>query len=205
MAVDMNTILGLGQDIEFEGKTYRIADDLEFAVQAGFERWLKSQAIKTGMDIAESNPDEADHYRRLFIKDSLAGTYRIEGELSRQAIVGNPEASVQLLYLLLEDGRRKAGKDAPEVSPQLARRMLKDQKTGPWAQAMCMVALGLDPTNALVMATGLVMTRAAVETNQHAGTSIKTMKAELASRQSENSSETSLSFIVNYLDSLGES
>ena len=43
----MNTILGLGQDVVYKGKTYRIADDLDFCVEADFTRWLKSQAMQS--------------------------------------------------------------------------------------------------------------------------------------------------------------
>lgn len=202
---DMNTILGLGQDVSFEGKTYRIADDLEFSVQADFERWLKAQAMRAAIEVCGSDQQEADQYRRLFFEDSLGGAYRLEGQLARKALLGNPEASVKLLHLLLEDGRRKAPGSPPEVSESLARKMLRDEKIGPWVQSLCLVALGLDPTNALVLATGLVMTRAETVKNQKQQATTESMKAEIASRQSENSSETSLNFIVNYLDSVGGS
>lgn len=203
---DMNTILGLGQDVLFEGKEYRIADDLDFSVQADFERWLKSQAMKAAREVCGDDQMEADQYRRLFFEDSLSGAYRLEGQLARKALLGNQDASVKLLCLLLEDGKRKAPKaQQHDISESLAKRMLKDKDTGPWVQAMCLVALGLDPTNALVLATGLVMTRAETAANQQKAMSVEGMKAEINSRQSENSSETSLSFIVNYLDSLGGS
>ena len=202
---DMNNILGLGQDVSFDGKTYRIADDLEFGVQADFERWLKHQAMQTGMEVSADDSVQADAFRRQFIKDSLGGAFRLDGEISRQALLGNPDASVELLFLLLEDGRRKAGDNAPEVTRRLAKRMLNDEKIGPWVQALCFMALGLDPTNALVMGTGLVMTRAAIADNRQQGKTVAQLKDEVNSKQSENSSETSLSFIVNYLDSLGAS
>lgn len=202
---DMNTILGLGQDVSFEGKTYRIADDLEFSVQADFERWLKAQAMRSAIDVCGNDQQEADQYRRLFFEDSLGGAYRLDGQLARKALLGNPEASVKLLHLLLEDGKRKAPDGSPEVSERLARKMLKDEKLGPWVQALCLVALGLDPTNALVLATGLVMTRAEASKNQKQQATTESIKAEIVSRQSENSSETSLNFIVNYLDSVGAS
>ena len=206
MPPDMNTILGLGQDIPFEGKTYRLSDDLDFGVGASFERWLKSEAIKIGVEVAQDHPSEADHFRRLFVKESLDGTYRLDGEIARRAITGNPAASVQLLYLLLDDGKNKAGKDAPEVTPQLAKRMLKDRQVGPLVQAICLVALGLDPTTALVMAMGLVMTRAEISENQTKTASVAELKKEIMERNSklsESSFESSLSFVLTYLDSVG--
>lgn len=204
MTVDMNTILGLGQDVVYKGKTYRIADDLDFCVEADFTRWLKSQAMQSAIEVSGGDQDEADRYRRIFFEESLAGAYRLGGVRARQALLGNPEASVKLLHLLLEDGRRKApGKKTPDVSEALAREMLRDEKVGPWVQAMCLVALGLDPTNALVMGMGLVMTRAEQNANQYKTATTVEMMAELNSRPSESSSETILPFISNYLDSLG--
>lgn len=204
MPPDMNTILGLGQDIVFEGKTYRISDDIDFCVEADFTRWLKAQAMQSAIEVSGGDQEEADRYRRLFFEESLNGAYRLGGARARQALLGNPEASVKLLYLLLEDGRRKTvGKKVPDVSEALAREMLKDEAVGPWAQGICLVALGLDPLNALVMGKGLVMTRAEIARNQARVATVQEMMEELNSRPSGNLSETILPFIRSYLDSAG--
>lgn len=201
---DMNHILGLGQDVFFEGKLYRIADDLEFGVQADFERWLKSQAMREAQEVASGNPEMQERFCRLFIADSIAGAYRLDGQIAKQALVNNPDASVKLLYLLLEDGKRKAPQDQQHsISEQLAKKMLKDEKVGPWVQALCLVALGLDPTNALVLAMGLVRTRAETKTNQQMQATTTSMKDELRARLSESSSENILPSLVTYLDSVG--
>jgi len=201
---DMNHILGLGQDVFFEGKLYRIADDLEFGVQADFERWLKSQAMREAQEVASGNPEMQERFCRLFIADSIAGAYRLDGQIAKQALVNNPDASVKLLYLLLEDGKRKAPQDQQHsISEQLARKMLKDEKVGPWVQALCLVALGLDPSNALVLAMGLVGTRAETKANQQKQATTTSMKDELRARLSESSSENILPSLVTYLDSVG--
>lgn len=201
---DMNRILGLGQDVFFEGKLYRIADDLEFGVQADFERWLKSQAMREAQEVASGNPEMQERFCRLFIADSIAGAYRLDGQIAKQALVNNPDASVKLLYLLLEDGKRKAPQDQQHsISEQLARKMLKDEKVGPWVQALCLVALGLDPSNALVLAMGLVGTRAETKANQQKQATTTSMKDELRARLSESSSENILPSLVTYLDSVG--
>ena len=201
---DMNHILGLGQDVFFEGKLYRIADDLEFGVQADFERWLKSQAMREAQEVASGNPEMQERFCRLFIADSIAGAYRLDGQIAKQALVNNPDASVKLLYLLLEDGKRKAPQDQQHsISEQLARKMLKDEKVGPWVQALCLVALGLDPSNALVLAMGLVGTRAETKANQQKQATTMSMKDELRARLSESSSENILPSLVTYLDSVG--
>ncbi len=201
---DMNHILGLGQDVFFEGKLYRIADDLEFGVQADFERWLKSQAMREAQEVASGNPEMQERFCRLFIADSIAGAYRLDGQIAKQALVNNPDASVKLLYLLLEDGKRKAPQDQQHsISEQLARKMLKDEKVGPWVQALCLVALGLDPSNALVLAMGLVGTRAETKANQQKQATTTSMKDELKARLSESSSENILPSLVTYLDSVG--
>ena len=200
----MNHILGLGQDVFFEGKLYRIADDLEFGVQADFERWLKSQAMREAQEVASGNPEMQERFCRLFIADSIAGAYRLDGQIAKQALVNNPDASVKLLYLLLEDGKRKAPQDQQHsISEQLARKMLKDEKVGPWVQALCLVALGLDPSNALVLAMGLVGTRAETKANQQKQATTTSMKDELRARLSESSSENILPSLVTYLDSVG--
>lgn len=201
---DMNHILGLGQDVFFEGKLYRIADDLEFGVQADFERWLKSQAMREAQEVASGNPEMQERFCRLFIADSIAGAYRLDGQIAKQALVNNPDASVKLLYLLLEDGKRKAPQDQQHsISEQLAKKMLKDEKVGPWVQALCLVALGLDPSNALVLAMGLVGTRAETKANQQKQATTTSMKDELKARLSESSSENILPSLVTYLDSVG--
>lgn len=201
---DMNHILGLGQDVFFEGKLYRIADDLEFGVQADFERWLKSQAMREAQEVASGNPEMQERFCRLFIADSIAGAYRLDGQIAKQALVNNPDASVKLLYLLLEDGKRKAPQDQQHsISEQLAKKMLKDEKVGPWVQALCLVALGLDPSNALVLAMGLVGTRAETKANQQKQATTTSMKDELRARLSESSSENILPSLVTYLDSVG--
>lgn len=201
---DMNHILGLGQDVFFEGKLYRIADDLEFGVQADFERWLKSQAMREAQEVASGNPEMQERFCQLFIADSIAGAYRLDGQIAKQALVNNPDASVKLLYLLLEDGKRKAPQDQQHsISEQLARKMLKDEKVGPWVQALCLVALGLDPSNALVLAMGLVGTRAETKANQQKQATTTSMKDELRARLSESSSENILPSLVTYLDSVG--
>lgn len=200
---DMNTILGLGQDLLFEGKRYRVSDDLSFSVQADFERWLKSQVMKNAMEAAGDDPELGDRLCRLYMKDSLAGEYRLEGEIARKALMQQHEAAVKLLHLLLEDGRRKASDDAPEVSESLARKMLEDKNCGPWAMGMCLVALGLDPRNALVLASGLVLTRASIKTNQQTSMSQQEIRESLAKNLSGDSSESALSLLVAFLDSPG--
>ena len=201
---DMNSILGLGQDVFFDGKLYRIADDLEFGVQADFERWLKSQAMREAQAVAQGDTEMQERFCRLFIADSLSGAYRLDGQIAKQALINNPDASVKLLYLLLEDGKRKAPQEQQhDISEQLAKKMLRDAKVGPWVQALCLVALGLDPTNALVLATGLVRTRAEAKANQQKQATTQSMKTELKTKLSESSSESVLSSLLSYLDSVG--
>ena len=201
---DMNSILGLGQDVFFDGKLYRIADDLKFGVQADFERWLKSQAMREAQAVAQGDTEMQERFCRLFIADSLSGAYRLDGQIAKQALINNPDASVKLLYLLLEDGKRKAPQEQQhDISEQLAKKMLRDAKVGPWVQALCLVALGLDPTNALVLAMGLVGTRAETKSNQLQQATTKNMKDELRARLSESSSENVLSSLLAYLDSVG--
>lgn len=201
---DMNHILGLGQDVFFDGKLYRIADDLEFGVQADFERWLKSQAMREAQAVSVGDAEMQERFCRLFVADSLAGAYRLDGQIAKQSLINNPAASVRLLYLLLEDGKRKAPQDQQHsISEQLAKKMLKDEKVGPWVQALCLVALGLDPSNALVLAMGLVGTRAETKTNQQMQATTTSMKDELRARLSESSSENILPSLVTYLDSVG--
>lgn len=201
---DMNHILGLGQDVFFEGKLYRIADDLEFGVQADFERWLKSQAMREAQAVSLGDSEMQERFCRLFVQDSLAGAYRLDGQIAKQALLYNPAASVKLLYLLLEDGKRKAPQDQQhDISEQLAKKMLNDKKVGPWVQAICLMALGLDPTNALVLAIGLVGTRAGTKANQQKQATMTSMKDELKARLSEGSFENVLTSLVTYLDSVG--
>lgn len=201
---DMNSILGLGQDVFFEGKLYRISDDLEFGVQANFERWLKSQAMRESQEATAGNPDLQEKMCRIFMADSLAGAYRLEGSIARQALMNNPEASVKLLHLLLEDGALKAPKEQQhEITEQLARRMLRDKEVGPWVKAVCLVALGLDPTNALIIGTGIVMTRAEFQQTQQMSSSRKDLRQEISKRLSGSSSESALNYLLNYIDSVG--
>lgn len=201
---DMNTILGLGQDLVFEGKRYRVSDDLSFSVQADFERWLKSQVMQDAMDVAGVQQDRAEMMCRLFMKESGSGMYRFNGEIARAAMMNNTHASVKLFSLLLEDGKRKAGKDAPDVSEQLAARILADKKAGPWALGLCLVAVGLDPTSALALANGLVMTRAEMDRNQKSQVTLGEIRQELSKRLSGDSSESAQNYLLNYLNSLGE-
>jgi len=163
---DYNYILGLGVDFPFEGKVYRIADDLELGVAAAFERWMKRQAMQSAMDVADVDPGGAEQFREVFFKQSVGGAFRIESEMARKAILSNPDAQVELFYLLMENGRDKATGKAPEVDRRLAKRMLDDKVAGPWAMAMCLVALGLDPTNALTAAAGIMAVRAATRETQ---------------------------------------
>lgn len=201
---DMNSILGLGQDVSFDGKLYRIADDLEFGVQADFERWLKAQAMREMQAVSVGDSEMQERFCRLFVADSLAGAYRLDGQIAKQTLINNPVASVKLLVLLLEDGKRKAPQDQQhDINEALARKMLKDETVGPWVQAMCLVALGLDPTNALVLGMGLVRTRAELKTNQQAQATTMTMKEELKTKLSASSSESVLNSLVSYLDSVG--
>lgn len=200
---DYNTILGLGVDFHYKGKDYRIADDLEFGVSAAFERWLKKKAIQTVQE-ATDDPNELESLRDKFFRAAVAGEYRMEGELARQTIIKNPDAAVELLFLLLEDGKRK-NDNQPPVSRSLAKEMLIDEKAGPWVMALCLVALGLDPTSALVLGMGLVMTRAEQKNNQRSTPNVQTLRQELIQRKSlENSSGNALDYLLNYLDSPGE-
>ncbi len=208
---EFNEILGLGQDLEFQGKRYRITDDLTFGVQAEFERWLKSQAMLDAMNAPSQ--DEADKYRRIFFEDSAHGAFRFGGVRSRMALMGNFEASVRLLYLLMQDGHRRASAEYGIPSEAVARKMLDDVKLGPWAQAICLQALGLNPQYALATAIGLTLARAETAENQSKITTLQTLKAKMPKMMSEQQNGNSPSsedfsgsirdYLNSYLDSLG--
>src|SRR6185436_20472062 len=101
----------------------------------------KKEAMQAIRDGAGNDPEFREYLMGRWFAMSAGGLFRLGGEIARSALMQNPDAGVELFYLLMEDGKRK-NPEQPDISRALLAKIYKDKEAGPWAMGLCLTALG---------------------------------------------------------------
>lgn len=117
MAADEEQVLGMGTEIEFEGRTYRMAP-LTFELQAKYVAWLKRQAVEAiRQQRSYLTEEEYDKKMDRVDRNIAAGVYGFGSDLCIQSVKG-PDGLKELVRLTL-------GKNHPEVDHEFVDRLFE--------------------------------------------------------------------------------
>lgn len=107
---------GLPYEIEFEGKTYKVAPIDAFAVQGKYKRYLKQKSLQEVRDVrAELDPLEYQEFMAAVGRDWTCGVYDYGSPTYLKSLQGHDNQVRLLLYQLQEYH--------PDADVQLAKKL----------------------------------------------------------------------------------
>jgi hypothetical protein len=115
----VSKVLGLGAELEFEGKKYVLAP-WSYKIQGQFERYLEDEAYQVVLRLCRHlSPEEKKEQLAILARDIAAGTYSFGSEAVSKAMYSlkhfgkllllclkpnHPEADEELVHKILQDG-----------------------------------------------------------------------------------------------------
>lgn len=117
--MDEEKVLGMGSEIEFEGKTWRMAP-FTYEIQALFSAWLKKRAVMGVKEQRSYLTDEEYAAKMDKVDQNIAGgVYGFGGEVCVKASQ-SMDGLKELLYITLH-------KTHPEVDRDFVERLFNDK------------------------------------------------------------------------------
>lgn len=157
-------VIGTGVDLPFEGKTYRLASPIPFAVQGEMERGAEAEACKVfARTISFYGPAEQEAQRKEHRRALNGGEYKWGSDGCMTycfSPVGMPRLILALLHWGNKQKKQTMGEDGPEVNEEVVERMLEseDKAFNDLLLDETLRALGIDPTKARAKETAALAT-----------------------------------------------